>query len=146
MNQELVKKKRGRPAKVAFDEMRDNVRLWTAGGISQEAQAKLADMSVDVFVVLYANEFHGAADFKRGENLQRLQKAAAGGNVSAMKYMNELLHRGTASEQMAALEDQPVRSTDNRIGKREERLDLAIQARMATDDVWGNDLKPGIAN
>jgi hypothetical protein len=96
---------------------------------------------------------HCADELKTGNeeelavNLKRLKKAADAGNVTAMKYLQETLRRHAGQREFTVGDNTTiVRSTDKRVGKKEEQRDAAIRAMEGGDDSWGADLSPELPN
>lgn len=148
-----AKKKRGPPAWKPTDEQRANVRVWIAMGLSVQRVSEILGVShVTAYKALKSEIDHGH-ELELAENMKRLQGAAAAGNVSAMKYLDERIRRKSAERLIAAEPQQdqatgqaPVKSTDKRVGRKEERLDAAKRAIEGTNTDWGSDLKPGLPN
>lgn len=81
-------KKRGRPAFKATAAQRKKVMIWAAGGIAEASMAKMLGICRETLRTHFATELEEGGDRERARNLERLNKAADKGNVTAMKHLD----------------------------------------------------------
>ena len=125
--------KRGPEGFVPTKAQREKVKLYLAGGISEPVVAHRLGISQNTLRKHFADELEFGRDMKRADNLERLEKAATKGNVSAMKHLDAKFATVSAENSFTA---PAPRSSD--VGKKEQAQAAAKDAGQGTG--WGDDL------
>lgn len=81
-------KGRGQPPFKPSKRNRKDVTLWTAGGVSEASIAAKLGISHPSLAKHFARELREGHDNALMANLSRLDQAAEGGNVTAMKHLD----------------------------------------------------------
>lgn len=113
---------------------RETVKLLMAGGIAEPVIAHRIGICQNTLRRWFEEELSFGRDLKRAENLERLDKAAEKGNVTAMKHLDgkfELVSAKASVTDGAAVE---------KLGKKEIAKAQAMNAGANSE--WGDDLKP----
>lgn len=84
----ITAKKRGRPAFEPTVAQRKKVMIWAAGGIAETSMAKMLGICLETLRTHFATELDEGGDRERARNLERLNRAADKGNVTAMKHLD----------------------------------------------------------
>jgi hypothetical protein len=114
---------------------REKVKLYLAGGISEPVVAHRLGISQMTLRKHFAEELVFGRDLKQADNLDRLEKAANKGNVTAMKHLDAKFGTNAAQHNF----EQPARESSPRQGKKEQAQTAADTAGAGT--VWGEDLQ-----
>jgi hypothetical protein len=125
--------KRGPQPYAPTKKQRDAVKLYVAGGIAEPVIAHKIGICQMTLRKHFADELNFGRDMKRAENLQRLDDAAEGGNVTAMKHLDGKFELVSAKASFIG-EERP------RAGKKEIVRAEAMSAGM--DGEWEGDLNP----
>jgi hypothetical protein len=91
----------GRPQAKRNDTDASRVALWSAGNVPQRIIAERLSISEPTLRRLYADELDHGPAMKRAEMLERLERTARGGNVTAQKALLEIIGR-TEEDRLAA--------------------------------------------
>lgn len=141
------KQKRGQPAFKPTSKHRNDVMLFKAAGLSEEAIAASLKISQNTLRKYFAVELEMARGVQRAKNLRRMVKAADKGSVSAQKALHVLFDKGAqeelAREDFGAEKAAPVTAAEkvrSRITKKELVEQDAINAGVGTE--WESDLSP----
>lgn len=124
--------KRGPQPFKPSEKQRKLVSLLVAGGISEPAIAKRIGICQNTLRRWFGDELQSGHETKRAENLERLDKAAASGNVTAQKYLDTKFERIGAKATLTAPAE--------RVGKKEIVRATALTAGENSE--WGDDLAP----
>ena len=124
---------------------RRDAMLLMAGGIGEAGIAAIFQLSVNCLRKHFAHELlHGRAQ-KRAENLRRLEAAAQGGAVTAMRVLHLVYDKAEAQELHDVSDDDERRERAEtavleRPSKKALERRAALSAGEGTD--WGTDLLP----
>jgi hypothetical protein len=142
---ERAARKRGpAPFRPTVAQRRDAMLLM-AGGIGEAGIAAIFQLSVNCLRKHFAHELlHGRAQ-KRAENLRRLEAAAQGGAVTAMRVLHLVYDKAEAQELHDVSDDDERRERAEtavleRPSKKALERRAALSAGEGTD--WGTDLLP----
>ena len=124
----------GQPAFKPTKKHRDQVKLYMAGGISEPVIAHRLGICQNTLRKHFADELHFGRDMKVADNLDRLERAADDGNVTAMKHLDVKFGATAAQHAFTAPEARPPA-----IGKKEAAQLAAEKAGVGTE--WGDDLR-----
>jgi hypothetical protein len=113
-------KGRGRPAFKPTATQRKNVMIWAAGGIAEASMAKMLGICRDTLRDHFATELEEGGDRERARNLERLDKAAGKGNVTAMKYLDAKYAVTTAGDNFKRKAAEGAAAAPSKLGKKEQ--------------------------
>ena len=131
-------KKRGPKPYAPKKAERDDVALFMASGMSEPRIAAVLGICQNTLRKHFATELQIGRDREMAANLKRLRKAAAKGNVTAMKHLDAKYGTVSTEHSFAAPEAQPDRP--EKLGKKEQAMREASTAGQGT--TWGQDLEP----
>jgi hypothetical protein len=134
--------KRGPTPWQPTEDQRDKVSILAAARFSIETIAKIIGISHMTLRKAFVEEINEGREVQMAKNRLRLVKAAETGSVPAIKYLDECLRRDAAQADIDEDTHGVVKSTDRRVGKKEEKADAARRAMEGEDSEWGADLKP----
>jgi hypothetical protein len=126
--------KRGPQGFVPTKAQREKVKLYLAGSISEPVVAHRLGISQNTLRKHFAEELEFGRDLKRADNLDRLERAANKGNVSAMKHLDAKFATSAAENSFTA----PAPHASSETGKKQQAQAAAKDAGQGTG--WGNDL------
>ena len=124
--------KGGRPSFKPTIQQRDRVALLAAGGIPQPAIAALVGCCERTLRTYFAVELETGRGVKRAENLERLEAAAKGGSIGAMKTL-EAIFGHAETKQL-----QGKSKAEARPSKKAAAARAAVTAGQGSE--WGDDL------
>jgi hypothetical protein len=110
--------------------------LLMAGGIGEAGIAAIFQLSVNCLRKHFAHELlHGRAQ-KRAENLRRLEAAAQGGAVTAMRVLHLVYDKADAQD----LHARTTAERRERSARPPKKILAARAAATAGGGAWGDDL------
>lgn len=113
------------------------VKLLVAGGIPEPVIAHKIGVCQNTLRRHFPDELVFGRGLKLAENIERLDKAADGGNVTAMKHLDAKFEMVSAK---ASFTDPLPAEPTRKLGKKELQRNEAMVAGDNSD--WGSDLKP----
>lgn len=113
-------------------EQRENVALWASCGISEPVIAQNLGICQNTLRKHCSEELSTGNEMELSKSLARLRKAADAGNVSAMKYLHEIVLRRKAAAEFQAPEP--------KLGKKEVARQMAGEVMTTPSEDWGSDL------
>ena len=115
---------------------RRDAMLLVAGGIGEAGIAAIFQLSVNCLRKHFAHELlHGRAQ-KRAENLRRLEAAAQGGAVTAMRVLHLVYDKADAQD----LHARTTAERRERSARSPKKILAARAAATAGGGAWGDDL------
>ncbi len=143
-------KKRGPEGFKATKKQRELVKLLAANNLSEPAIARRIvapgfpnGVCQNTLRKHFAEELRDAHEDQLARNLERLQKAADGGNVTAMKHLDAKLGAAAAVRAWSGEERAPADNHQAKAAgsKKDASRAAATQAMTEAGD-WGSDLMP----
>lgn len=120
--------------------------LYKAGGISEPSIARILGIAQNTLRKHFEFELNCGRGVKRAQNLKRLEEAADGKNVAAMKALNVLFDKGDVADLLADEDYNAARRQrqEQSVKSRPTKSAMALEEALAAgrDSEWGDDLAP----
>lgn len=137
--------RRGRPAHRPSMEIENKIKLllalgWTNQRIANACHVSLPTLRKHYFSVLKARDVQ--RDRLDAHRFTSCFKAAAAGNVGAMRLLDQMIQKNDAMQAAAQLRDDTTEAKAEKLGAKEQARRAAAEAIATGGETWGDDLKP----
>ena len=135
--------KRGRPAYAPTPQIREQVELFLACGMTHDQISAALAIDSATFKKHFTSEIETGRGRARARILGMLVTSAQGGNVSAQKRLEEMSRLATPAPSFEAAQDQERAPAK---GKKEAAQEKARETVATPSSDWGDDLNPNALN